>query len=85
MKNITSLLERFSKILDKDSDLKQKISEEISNEIGVSIPAPSFMIKNGVLEISAGAILKNEIKLKEDRIKEALQRNEIFISRILYK
>lgn len=85
MRNITSLLERFSRILDKDSVLKQGVSESIKQEIGIAIPASDIMLKNGVLELTAGSTVKNEIRLKEERLLASFREKGIVVSKIFYK
>ena len=85
MRNLTSLLERFSKILDKDSAVKERISEIIQKETGAQLPPKDISIKNHVLEITAGSAFKNEIRMKEERINASLKEEGIFVSRVLYR
>ena len=52
----------------------------------VSLKPESFILKDGVLEIDASAVAKNEIRLKEDLIKDELKGvHNLSISRIFYK
>ena len=85
MKNLLSLLEKFSKTLDKDTHTKSYISTVIKEKTGASIPQENISVKNGVLELVTSPAVKNEISLKERAIKEELNRSQIFFSRILYK
>lgn len=86
MKNLFSLLERFSKILNKDASTKEAISQVIQNKIGVALPPDKFLLKDGVLEITSSPVIKNEISLKEGSIKDELKEvHRISVSRILYK
>ena len=86
MKDLFALLERFSRSLNKDSWIKETISQVISDKTGATLKTETFSLKNGVLEISAGASLKNEIKLKEDLIlAELKEARKIPVTRILYK
>lgn len=85
MKNLLSLLERFSNSLNRDKDRKEIIAQIIKDKTQASIPADNISLNNGVLEITAGATLKNEISLKDALIKDALRERKVFVSRILYK
>lgn len=86
MKNLLSLLERFSKSLNKDTYTKETISRVIGERVGVPLPLENLSLKEGVLEIRAGAALKNEINLKEEGIKNELREvYKIPVVKILYK
>jgi hypothetical protein len=85
MKNLLSLLERFSHALNKDTHLKESISEIVKEKTGASISPENITLNRGVLELSIGAALKNEITLKEAWIKEELNSRGVFFSRILFK
>ena len=86
MKNLLSLLERFSKSLNKDSLTKESISQVILNRTKVNLLPDDISLKDGVLKINASAAAKNEISLKEGLIKDELKgAHHIFISRIIYK
>jgi hypothetical protein len=86
MKNLLTLLERFSKSLNKDAWTRETISSVIKERVGFSPSLENLNLKDGVLEINAGAALKNEIKLKEEAIKSQLKEAyKISVSRILYK
>ncbi|KKR26213.1 MAG: hypothetical protein A3F53_01250 [Candidatus Zambryskibacteria bacterium RIFCSPHIGHO2_12_FULL_48_10] len=86
MRNLSSLLERFAKILNKGSAVKENIAETVFNLAKVNLDPENIYLKNGVLEISASAPAKNEIRLKEEIIKTKLREvYKINISRVLYK
>lgn len=85
MKNLLSLLEKFSKILDKDKSIKETVSRVIREKTGAIIQEESVSIRNGVLELALSATVKNEVSLKEQVIKEELSKHQVFFSRILYK
>ena len=86
MKNLLDLLERFSKSLNKNKLTKEALSQTIEKHIGLALPLESFTVKDGVLTISAGAAAKNEIRLKEEVIKEELKGlHHVSVSRIIYK
>ena len=86
MRNLTALLERFSRILNKDTFIKESIARVIENKTRATLLPESFSLKDGVLEIVTSPVIKNEISLKEDLIKSELKEvHHISISRILYK
>ncbi|KKW15520.1 MAG: hypothetical protein UY54_C0008G0011 [Parcubacteria group bacterium GW2011_GWA2_50_10b] len=86
MKNLLSLLERFSKALNKDTETKETIAAVIQKRTGAGIPADKILWKDGVLEISASPAVKNEIALKEAAIKDELKEvYRLSVSRIVYK
>lgn len=86
MKNLNSLLSRFSKLLDKKTVIKEVIASIISANIGKSISTDDIFIEEGVLEIHSSPVVKNEIKIKEKNILSELQdTHNIYISRVLYK
>lgn len=86
MKDLLKLLERFSRSLTKDTDTKETIARVITERIGASFKPEKLNLKEGVLEINAGAAFKNEIRLKEEAILAELK--EVYklpVRRILYK
>jgi len=86
MINLSNLLERFSKSLNKDSWTKETILSTILEKTRVNLPQENVFLKDGVLEIRASASAKNEIMLKEESIKTELkERYQISFSRIIYK
>lgn len=86
MKNLFNLLERFSKSLNKDTLAKEAVAQVVFRHTRVNLKPENINLKDGVLEISASPVFKNEINLKESAIKSDLkERHNIFVSRILYK
>jgi hypothetical protein len=85
MKNLSALLERLSRSLNKDSVLKEGVIEAVFKETNIKLDQNKISLKNGVLQISASPVVNNEIKLKEERIKNGLREKNIFILRVLYK
>ncbi len=81
MKNLSSLLERFSKSLNKDSLLKENIINIIKTNTKASISQENISLKGGILEIKTTPVIKSEIKLKEEEIINSLKG----VSRIIYK
>ena len=80
MKGLDSLLNRISNILNKEELRKKSILDVIREKTKITLNPEQIFLKNGVLEIEASPVAKNEIKLKEDFLKQELK-----ISRILYK
>lgn len=86
MKNLFSLLEKFKNSLGKDALIKESVINTIKEKTKGNIAPEKINFKEGVLEIEAGSALKNEIKLKEELIKDELREvRGINIVRILYK
>lgn len=85
MQNLTSLLERFSRSLNKDAYLKEIVLEVIKSRVGVSLPPDSIAIKDGVLGITASPVVKSEISLKESLILKELSLRSVGVSKVLYK
>lgn len=86
MRNLSSLLERLTKTLNKDEVIKGSIISVIASKIGVSLQGKDLMLKEGVLTIIASAPVKNEIRLKEEIIKTELKESyNIVVTRFLYK
>ena len=86
MKKLNEILERFSRILNRDAYTKEAIAKVVLERTKVSLKPESFILKDGVLEIDASAVAKNEIRLKEDLIKDELKGvHNLSISRIFYK
>lgn len=86
MRNLASLLERVSKILNKDTFTKGAIISVIQKNTKADLPETSISLKEGVLSIIASSPVKNEITLKEKAIQDELKNvYKIFITRFLYK
>jgi len=84
MKNLTALLERFNKRLNKDRITKGVITETILHATGVNLSPEAISLKEGILTVSATATIKNEIKLKEEGIRREFKERGVPISRIIY-
>ena len=86
MHNLKSLLERFTNSLNKDEITRGAVREAVLVSTGVKLSLENITLKDGVLTISAGAAAKNEIRLKEEAIKQELKAlHQVNISRIIYK
>lgn len=86
MKNLFDLLQRFSSSLNKDTFTKETIARVVEERTRVILKPEDLSLKEGVLEVTAGASAKNEIRLKEEAIKTELKElHKIALMRILYK
>ncbi|MBI2086774.1 MAG: hypothetical protein HYT69_01220 [Candidatus Zambryskibacteria bacterium] len=86
MKNLFNLLERFSKVLNKETLAKETIVKIVQEKAKVKLLPKQIFFKDGILEINSGAAAKSEINLKEEQIKTELkERHKIFISRVIYR
>jgi len=86
VRNLSLLLEKISRSLNKDKFIKDAIISTISDSIKIQISEDKISLKEGVLGINTTPIIKNELILKEDLIKSTLKNNHnINIVRFLYK
>lgn len=86
MRNLFDLLQRFSRSLNKDTFTKETIARVIEERTRVVLKPEDLLLKDGVLELTAGASAKNEIRLKEEAIKSELKElHKVNILRVLYK
>ncbi len=86
MKNLLSLLERFSKSLNKDTFTKEAIVSVIHNRTKILLAIENLSLKEGVLEIVSSPAVNNEIRLKEDVIRDELKEvHKLPIRRVIYK
>lgn len=85
MKNLLTLLERFSKSLHKDTLTREAVCEAILHSTGIKLSPDAVTLKDGVLTISASATAKNEMRLKEERIRDELKGAKVAFSRIIYR
>ncbi len=86
MKNLSSLLERFKKSLGKDTLAREAVINCVESFSSVKLKAEEISIKENVLEIKTSSMKKNEIRLKELLILDALQtRFGLPINRIFYR
>jgi hypothetical protein len=86
MQNLRALLERFAKVLNKDTHFKESVSAVIQARTGAVVSPDKISLKEGVLQIEASPAVKNEIRLKEESIRSELKElHNISISRVLYK
>lgn len=80
MRGLNSLLGRVSNALNREGLHKKLIIDVIEKKTKITLKPEQVFLKNGILEIKAHPVLKNEIKLKEDLLKQELK-----VLRILFK
>ncbi len=86
MKNLLSLLERFSESLHKDVRIKERIVSVVHEKTRIRLPEESISFKEGVLEIRTSPLVTSEILLKQEVvINELKERYNVRVSRILFK
>lgn len=86
MKALTSLLERISASLGRDTVAKDSVIGCMQEILGFTLPAKDVFINGSTLEITASPVKKSAIRLEEDRIlRELKSRHNISIARIFYK
>ena len=85
MKNLKNLLERFSNSLNKDSIIRETISEVVFTKARVRLPEGAITFKEGVLTISTTQTGKSELRLKEEAIIRGLLERGVKVSRINYR
>lgn len=86
MKDFTTLLKKVYASLNKDTLERENILYTLKNTTGVTLTSSDVFVREGVLEISASPVVKNEIKLKEDTILNTLKTSyNLSYRRVLYK
>lgn len=86
MRNLQDFLKRFTNSLNKDAIARQAVADAVLTTTGVRVAPEYISLKEGVLTVSASAAAKNEMKLKETQILEALRGlYNIRVSRVIYK
>jgi hypothetical protein len=86
MKNLPTLLERFSKLLNKKELAKESAASVIKDKTGINIAPENISIKDTTLEITASPGVKSEIMFKSELILSELKESRgMHLSRILYK
>jgi len=86
MRNLSSLLERVSKALNRDRSSKEAVVSVIYKYTKAVVPEANLMLRDGILEIITSSTIKNEITLKEKVIKDELKDvYSVFVTRFLFK
>lgn len=86
MKALTSLLERISASLGRDTVAKDGVVSCMQEVLGFTLPPKDIFINGNTLEITASPVKKSAIKLEEDRLlRELNSRHNLSLARIFYK
>jgi hypothetical protein len=86
MKTFSTLLERLSKVLNRETFLQTQVLETIKEITHLSLEQKNISLQDGVLVVKGSPVLKNEIKLKEEKIVAHLrERCKLTILRVVYK
>ncbi|MDB5194145.1 MAG: hypothetical protein JWN50_159 [Parcubacteria group bacterium] len=85
MKDFSSLLKRITEALGSDAHLKASVRDAVRECAGGNLRDEDILVKNGTLSLSASPALKNEIRLKEERILECIrEKSGTVIIKIVY-
>lgn len=68
LSSIKQFLEVYRKSLDTEDSKKERIQQIFKEELGITIDKKAFVVKKGVLHITANTIIKNEIFLRKGKI-----------------
>lgn len=83
MFNIEKYLERFKKLGESEKESKEKIILILEQVLGIKFLADDLIIKDAVLIIKSGPVVKNTLFIKKekilDKIKEGTSRRIIDI------
>lgn len=86
IKNLSSLLDRISRAVNKDKIIKNAVADAIELISKVKLEEHQISIRDGVLEVSASSPAKNEISMREKEILSNLRvNNKVILSRITYR
>ena len=85
MRNLSFLLEKFSNSLNKNVFVKETIIKIIENKTLVKLKSKDINLRDGVLEIIASAVAKNEIKLKEPLILNEFKTGGIPVVKLVFR
>ncbi len=77
MKSIYQLLEKFRKIVSSSENSKKIIIETINKFIDFGLKESDIVSRNGIIEIKAPPIVKNEIIFKKNKISAELKERGI--------
>jgi hypothetical protein len=85
MRQLTALLERFKNSLGRDTISREMVASCIEELTGIRVLPEQMSLKEGVLSLNISPVKKNEIKLKEQMILDALWNlHKIKIGRVFY-
>jgi uncharacterized cupredoxin-like copper-binding protein len=85
MKDFKSLLNRITTALGSDAHLKSSVQDVVKEYTGGNVSDKDIQIKDGNLYLTASPVLKNEVKLKEEKILGRVkEKSGLKIQRIIY-
>jgi len=85
MKIIGGFLDRFFKSIGRDTLIRETILDVVKEQTRITLLPTDIALKESTLEITASPAKKNEIRLKEKRILDALiARTGIRLTNIRY-
>jgi hypothetical protein len=73
MKQISSFLEKFSRLIKDNKDLKKEILLAVKSAANISLDEKNISIKNGTLYIKEKPQVKNEIFMKKEKILSSIE------------
>lgn len=86
MKDLSSLLRRFQRSLGNDTEARDAVRSVVESLAGIKLGPEEISIKEGTLEITTSPGKKNEIRLKEEYILDALNTGRgLHLKKIFYK
>ncbi len=74
MYNISHLLEKFSKKITSDEDIKKTIIEIIKKNTGLDIPIKVLEIKNYIIYVQTSSAFKNKIFISKKAILDDIEK-----------
>jgi hypothetical protein len=85
MKDLKDLLRRLSTALGSETEVRTAIKEAVQECTGGMLKDTDILFKEGVLSLSASPALKNEIRLKEDKVLACIKAKAgIRVRKIIY-
>ncbi|MES2213834.1 MAG: hypothetical protein V4465_00360 [Patescibacteria group bacterium] len=86
MKDLSSFLGRFLKSLGVDTGSREAVRDSIKNLTGIELSLEEISIKEGTLIVASTPGKHTALRLKEERILEALKAQKgLPVNKILYR
>ena len=82
MFNISNYLEKFKRIYESETAKKEAVISVIKEVVGITLKPESVTLKEGVLQIKASPLVRNEINMKKPAILAGFSRKDINIKDI---
>ncbi len=85
MKDFKSLLSRIALALGSDAHLKSSVRDAVRECTGGNLRDEDIVLKDSTLSLTASPALKNEIRLKEEKVLSSIaEKSGVRIKRIVY-